>query len=921
VSDAAAERWERVREALLGALELPEAERGARLERLRAADPELGLEVAGLLRHAAESGDFLETPALARLGGAAPPGAPERIGPWRLERQIGRGGMGVVWRARRDDGAFEQTVAIKLVRPELASELLRRRLVSEMRILAALGHESIARLLDGGVTPEGVPYLALEYVDGEPIDHHCDRHALPLAGRLRLFLEVAGAVEFAHRRLVLHRDLKSANVLVDARGRPKLLDFGIAKLLSGGPEAEQWTALGFERPLTPEWASPEQLRGAELTTASDVYSLGVLLHVLLTGERPHRFSGQRPDAFAREIEESGEARLRGLARRRLAPGVEARALKSDLERIVAKALAGEPAERYGTAAALAAEVERFLAGRPVEAHAPSFGYRARKYVARHRAGAAAAAVALLSLLAATAVSLRQARIATAERARAERRFAEVRALANRFLFEFEESIRDLPGATPARERIVSTARDYLDRLAAEAGDDAGLLAELAQASLALGDLEGHPRKANLGRPGDAQKSYERARALGRRLVELAPASVLGHAHVGTGELRLSDLALDRGDLAAVDRHAAAAVAAFDRALAAGGADRAHARSRAQALQRLGSAALARGEYGEAEAALREYREACLAALAADPAGREATRDALVAAILLGDVHDERGRPEEALPIFREALDRAEARVRAFPGAEAERDRSVALQRVIIALRKLDRHEEALPLARAALDGAEAAFAADPENALAERDLAESVADVGRELGALGRWPEALAEFERSRALFERLAGRDPESAEIRAYLASALQLEAGARAGTGDGAGAERAALGGIRIEGELLAASPDDARLAEHLAASLRTLSRWRLARGAAAAARADLERAVELEERLTARAGRSAERDAGLAAALWLRGRARGPAEHAAACADFARAGALAARLDARALAAEELALEALARARTGC
>ena len=323
---SAAGGWTRVKEELLAVLELSPAAGRRRLQELEQEDPELAAEIAALVAAADESEPFLALPALERASAASPaPGvAPERVGPWRLEAEIGRGGMGTVWRARRDDGAFDQVVAVKFVRPELATDLLRRRLEAERRILASLQHESIARLLDGGVTDEGVPYLVLEYVDGESIDAWCAHQALPVEARLRLFLEVCAAVDFAHRKLVLHRDIKSSNVLVDGMGRPKLLDFGIAKLL--GPEAEEvdWTALGFARPLTPEWASPEQLRGDPLTTASDVYSLGVLLCSILTGERPHRWTGQAPDVLARQIADSGPNAAGGLLRRSVSPGIDRR---------------------------------------------------------------------------------------------------------------------------------------------------------------------------------------------------------------------------------------------------------------------------------------------------------------------------------------------------------------------------------------------------------------------------------------------------------------------------------------------------------------------------------------------------------------------------------------------------------------------
>ena len=350
--------WPRVKDELLAVLELEPAAGRERLRELARESPGLAAEVAALVAQAGAATPFLELPALERAAAAevARADAPARVGPWRLEAEIGRGGMGTVWRGHRDDGAFEQRVAVKFVRPELATDLLRRRLIAERRILAGLEHENIARLLDGGVTGDGVPYLVLEYVDGEPIDLWCDGRALPLAARLRLFLVVCAAVEFAHRKLVLHRDIKSSNVLVDERGRPKLLDFGIAKLLGPEPAEEAWTALGLEPALTPEWASPEQLKGAPLTTASDVYSLGVLLCTLLTGERPHRWTGQSPGELARQIEESGGPPA-GLSRRRAAPGIERRALRGDLERILSRALAPEPERRYGSAAELAGDVE------------------------------------------------------------------------------------------------------------------------------------------------------------------------------------------------------------------------------------------------------------------------------------------------------------------------------------------------------------------------------------------------------------------------------------------------------------------------------------------------------------------------------------------------------------------------------------
>jgi serine/threonine protein kinase len=383
--------WLVVKEELSRLLEMPSAQRNAALEGLRARQQDLANELSELLAAADRSESFLEIPAWERISVAprepAPP--PDTIGPWRIEAEIGRGGMGSVYRARRIDGQFEQVVAIKIAQRDLASDLLRRRFLSERRILASLEHPNIARLIDGGTTADGVPYLALEYVDGEPIDRYCNSHALPIVARLELFRRVCDAVNFAHQKLVLHRDIKAANVLIDAHGAPKLLDFGIAKLLGPEDTVDGLTRHGFARPLTPEWASPEQLRGETLSTAADVYSLGVLLFVLLAGERPHKYADNAPEVLAARIEAASRVSVTAAARRAAPPGIDVSRLRGDLEHIVAKALAAEPRQRYVSAAALADDISRYLSGRTVDAHPPAWGYRIGKILRRNRAAAIA----------------------------------------------------------------------------------------------------------------------------------------------------------------------------------------------------------------------------------------------------------------------------------------------------------------------------------------------------------------------------------------------------------------------------------------------------------------------------------------------------------------------------------------------------
>ena len=409
--------------------------------RANAADAELAAEVSALLHAHDTTGRFdALLDRIAGLGAEQHEGQdrdPERIGPYRVLRRIGRGGMGAVYLAERDDGQFEHRVAIKVLRADRAGPELRRRFLTERRILAQLTHENIAWLLDGNVTEDGSPYLVMEYVDGRPIIEWCDQRHRTIAERLALFLEVCSAVEYAHRRLVVHRDLKPGNILVTDAGAVKLLDFGIAKLLEPEPElALPATRTGL-RLMTPEYASPEQVRGDTVGTPSDVYQLGVLLYELLTGRRPYATDGSslaqieaaivstdpvRPSAALTSLPDPGAiAEVRGTTRSRLN-----RRLAGDLDHIILKSLRKEPEQRYGSVTALAEDVRRHLEGRPVLARRGTVRYRAARFVRRHRVGVCAAGLVALSLVAGilstswqAARASEQARVAAAERDRAQ----------------------------------------------------------------------------------------------------------------------------------------------------------------------------------------------------------------------------------------------------------------------------------------------------------------------------------------------------------------------------------------------------------------------------------------------------------------------------------------------------------------------
>ncbi|MDX1547276.1 MAG: serine/threonine-protein kinase [Rhodothermales bacterium] len=481
------EQWHRIEQVLDVVLDLAPAERGAFLDTACRADPTLRREVEALLAAEDAAPAFLDEDAAAFAapafeadgeasdGPAAAPAAPgQRLGPYRLVREIGHGGMSVVYLAERADGQFRQTVAVKLLR-HLGGDPAgrRRRFRAERQILAALHHPHIARISDGGVTEGGWPYLVMEYVDGRPLTEHADAHRLPLAARLRLFETVCAAVQHAHQHLVVHRDLKPSNILVTDDGQVKLLDFGIAKLLDDAEAPDvtvPLTGTGL-RLLTPQYAAPEQVRGAPVTTATDVYALGLLLYELLSGCRPYELAGKPPSEIERIVCEAEPARPSAAAMRaedaeahsRTRPRGFAQRLRGDLDVIVLKALRKEPEARYTSAQELADDLRRYRTGLPVQAREATPGYRVRMFVRRHRAGTAVAAlVAVLVLGFAGAMTLQQ-RTTARERDRAQQEAAKARAVTDFMLGLFDAN---RPDVTPTD---TVTARTLLARGVERAG--------------------------------------------------------------------------------------------------------------------------------------------------------------------------------------------------------------------------------------------------------------------------------------------------------------------------------------------------------------------------------------------------------------------------------------------------------------------
>jgi len=502
------DRMGRISEVLELALARAPADRTTLLDEECAGDQELRAEVESLIAsHELAGTGFLDEGWLAPARHRIDAGL--RVGPYLIVERIGHGGMGEVFAAVRVDGQYEQQVALKVVRAGYGSAAVVERFRAERQILASLDHPHIAHLLDGGTTDAGAPYLVMELVAGRPIDEFCRARALPTADRLRLFLQVCSAVEYAHQRLVIHRDIKPNNILVTASGVLKLLDFGIAKML----DAVGATGETMLRPFTPEYASPEQVRGEAVSTATDVYSLAVVLYQLLTGRSPYRLDTRTPEEMAEAVKSREPERP--------SPAV----LRGDLDFILLKALRKEPDQRYASVQQFADDIRRHLDGLPVAARKGTWNYLAGKFARRHRAGVAAAALVLVTLLSGIVVTLREARIAGANQRRADARFKDVRELANALVFEVHDSIRQIPGTTAARRLIVERGQQYLDRLARDSGSDPTLLRELAVAYGKLASVQGNVTDANLGDIATSVKNYRKAAELLAQSSTLEPANL------------------------------------------------------------------------------------------------------------------------------------------------------------------------------------------------------------------------------------------------------------------------------------------------------------------------------------------------------------------------------------------------------------
>jgi eukaryotic-like serine/threonine-protein kinase len=837
---------ERLAELFDRAADLEGSAREAVLAPLRAAEPEVAARLERLLHRsdrererAAGRGPLTALDAgLPGARSAADAGpAPSRLGAYRLVERIGSGGMGEVFRAERDDGQYRQTVAVKRLRAGWASAAHRARFRAERQILARLEHPNIARLLDGGVEGPagegGVPYLVMEHVEGRNITAYCDQRSLDLEARLRLFQSVCRAVEHAHRNLVVHRDLKPSNILVTDDGVVKLLDFGIAKLLAPDDPSEAPATSTLAPLLTPEYASPEQVRGEPITTATDVYALGLLLHELLAGRR-----AQSPDAgslaalersvceqepprasVALAIGEPGEVAAR--CRARGGAGVESlsrlqRRLRGDLDTIVAVALHKDPARRYRSAEALAEDVERHLAGLPVRARPDTLRYRGGKFLRRHRLGVAAAAVVVLALAAGMLVAL----LGLTRALRAERRAVREAAVSERvssFLVELFR-VND-----PGESRGASvTARELLDRGSERIGEE---LAEQPEVQARL-----------LGTMAEAYESlglYEAAHGLAERRLTLerrraGPRS----AEAGRALIDLADVTRLRGDYRGAHALALEALDIFETGPSPDAAS-------ADLARTLGQIGIAAGQLGDVETAAESFERALALreeALGADhPALWSPLNNLAIARWLGGDAEAARALYLRALPMAEVELGPEHPTIGHLSNNLAlalrqvgDLDQAIEMHRRALALRERildpdhpDVAESLNNLGLCLRDRGDAAAARDVlERALAIREralgaehdhVAATLVNLGAALLELGDRERARSLLERSLGVFERSVGPDHPSTAHALEALARLERESG-----NDGA-ARRLARRVLEIrESRLPGGHPDLARARE---------------------------------------------------------------------------------------------------------
>ncbi|HMJ08725.1 MAG TPA: protein kinase [Pyrinomonadaceae bacterium] len=781
--------WQKIKELFTAALDLQPDERTGFL----AQQPDaVRREVERLLAASDESADFISDPAFVDLGFTETEADPafdgKEIDSYKILRVLGRGGMGTVYLANRADGTFDKPVAIKLINRGMDTNAVLKRFSMERQILAQLQHPNIANLIDGGTTDDGLPYFVMEYVDGLPITKFCDLHGFSVEQRLNLFQKVCSAIAHAHQNLVIHRDIKPSNILVTNDGTPKLLDFGIAKMLhpEWSLDTDEATATMF-RIMTPEYASPEQIAGLPITTASDVYSLGVVLYELLSGERPYKIESRIPEEVAKfiltaePVKPSSVISQKAELKPETAPNLGSptderknmsdagpqnlRSLRGDLDNIILKALRKESDRRYASVPEFSEDIRRHLEGLPVSATADTMSYRFQKFVRRHRVGVVAGGLIVLTLLTATAVTSWQAVVARRERDKAEIRFNQVRKLAKTVLFEYHDSVAKLAGSTELRQKMVKDALEYLDNLATENIDDNDLKLELAAAYEKIGDVQGGPSQSNLGNPDEAIASYRKSAAILESASNAAPNSdALAVLAALYGKLNLS--LVNIGQPEEGEKYSRQALALREQLVAAEPGNLTYRLALARGYRDFGGT-LANKTNRDRQAAIFYYQKSndlCHAIIADDPANLEARAIAGLGYRRLGAEY-ETDDPAQALKYYQTALSLTQEREKFDPEnaqvqivlADCYGNIGRALMVSGDGIGALEQFDRASKIYTTRL-------AEDPGDSSIKMYLSQNYNNIGNAMAQLGRLPDALSNYDQALDLREASVNEHPEVA-------------------------------------------------------------------------------------------------------------------------------------------------------------
>jgi non-specific serine/threonine protein kinase/serine/threonine-protein kinase len=772
------ERWRKIDEVLANALEMPAENQRAYIQECCPGDPELGREIEELLE-ASRSADGFTRPGAGVFSLPEGPADEDvligtQVGPYRLVERIGEGGMGAVYRGERSDGQFEQHVAVKLVEPGIKSHELMRRLRSERQILASLNHPNIARLLDGGISTDGHPYLVMEYIEGTPLSDYCKTHTLNIEQRLKLFRPICSAVHYAHQHLVVHRDIKPSNVLVAEDGVPKLLDFGIAKLLEPTAAGSQGSTVTTLNPMTPEYASPEQIQGREVTTASDIYSLGVLLYELLTDQKPHKIADKSPQQVAQAICDTDPEKPSEAVTKNAKAGGTGRTLEpisGDLDHIVLKAMRKEPSQRYASAEELSGDIGNYLAGLPIQARHGSFRYLAGKFIVRHKAAVVLSSALLVALVAGLVIVSWQVRVARMERARAQRRFNDVRKLANSLIFEVHDGIQDLPGSTPTRKLVVSRAAEYLDSLAKDAEGDSSLQMELAAAYARLSRVQLSSGAASLGDRAGAIASNQKAEAILQSVIARDPSSVEARRQLALCYLQDSELS----GYSSPDAGPAAkqALTILQKLTEERPNDEALEKSLAKTFLIEGfTLADKLGQLEDYLKALAIYEKL----LAAHPDSQELQRNAALSHKYIGGYLLKNDQDEQAMEHFNAALLLDRKRAEANPDdAQAQLDVTFDLNNMGVYYSGHGKPDLALSNFQRVLEIRRKLLELDPKNYTLQGRVVFVSLTLARTLLKMGKSAEALKYFRSAAELAAARRAQDPADAENLGYLAFARE--------------------------------------------------------------------------------------------------------------------------------------------------